>query len=141
MRFDRKKVLPIIAKFLHDNFPSAAEQESARLGITTQEYKKLQLDKKVDLIAAKARLNLVWVDKLSHRLSLNREEIIRATNTVLEIIEETLKENNRVKLKTLGDFYIQNKRLSFKPSSLWNKELGKSSSGLKNPKGRLIRTS
>lgn len=127
----RAACIKFIADYIRENYPTQEEQESERLGITVKELRAQRLKEKLNKVVIKARINLKWRNHLQERLLLNDEEIIKATNTVLEILEKALLENKIIRIRNLGDFEtkaleiegFKKARLDFNPEIDWIKEL------------------
>jgi hypothetical protein len=80
-------------------------------------------------IRQKARISVRWRESLARRLGLNDDEIVRATNTIIELIEQELARGGTVRLAGFGDFVLQNgsegekKLLRFRPAKEWLEEI------------------
>ena len=99
----------------------------------------------------KGRLRVAWRESLAKRLKLVDDEIVRATNTIIEMIESSLASGEEVRLANLGDFVLINalegekKAPRFRPCQKWLEELNEpqywDAIGLKRKqsRGRLTR--
>lgn len=80
-------------------------------------------------IRQKARISVRWRESLAQRLGLQDDEIVRATNTIIELIEQELARGGTVRLAGFGDFVLINgsggeKKLPrFRPSKEWLEEI------------------
>jgi hypothetical protein len=73
----------------------------------------------------KARISVAWRRGLSRRLGLCDDEIVRATNTIIEMIEQALTQGETVRLSQFGDFKLidgsegEKKWVRFIPNKDW----------------------
>lgn len=129
----RAACIKFIADYIRENYPTQEEQESKRLGITVKQLRAKLVKDKVNKVVVKARVNLKWRNHLQERLQLNSDELVKATNTVLEIIENSLQEEKTIRIRNLGDFFLRpvtreditTQNLAFIPEPDWIRELNK----------------
>jgi len=75
--------------------------------------------------AEKARISVAWRRGLARRLGLVDDEIVRATNTIIDMIEQALVQGKTVRLAHFGDFKLINgaegekKWVRFIPNKDW----------------------
>ena len=97
----------IVATWIRENYPTSIEREADKEGKTVEEVIKESNSMLIKHSALKARINLYWRELLSERLQLDSDEVVRATNTILEIIETNLKNGNIVRIRGFGDFSLE----------------------------------
>jgi len=127
----RTACIKFIADYLRENYPTKEEIDSRAQGITIKELRAQKLKEKLNKVVVKARVNLKWRNNLQERLRLNDDELIRATNTVLELFEKTLEKGEILRIRNLGDFEVkksiyqgfQLSKVTFTPDPDWAKEL------------------
>lgn len=116
--------------WLIENMPvTPIEQKS--LNFLTRKDREARLAHKVNAYKEKAKLSVKWRTSLSDRLLIKDEDIIKATNTILEMIEGELSKGLRVKIAHFGDFKtkvysidgIETKGIMFRPVEDWQREL------------------
>lgn len=117
---------------------------------STEEERERAARKKIKEMEKKARLNVQWRQSLSDRLLISMDDITRATNTIIEIIEKSLAKGYTVRLANFGDIKTINTKFGtqvvrFKADEKWIRELNEpfytSELGLKRKlvKGKLTR--
>jgi hypothetical protein len=135
-------------------------QERAPVDFSNQDIRyinsKLQrsrLTPKIKEIRQRARLGVQWRESLSDRLRIQTDDVVRATNTILELIEQTLSAGHHVRLANFGDLVLINsttderKYVRFRPAKTWLEEINEpqwqKDIGLKRRfvKGKLTRRS
>jgi nucleoid DNA-binding protein len=104
---------------------------------------------KVRAIKQVARIGMAWRRELSDRLRLTDDDIVRATNTIIEMIERELIQGGTVRLTNFGDLktfkFSDGRQVRFRVDEKWirllNEPLYKAEIGLKRSfkKGKLIR--
>lgn len=116
--------------WLIENMPvTPIEQKS--LNFLTRKDREKRLQQKVNSYREKAKLAVEWRNSLSDRLLIKDEDIIKATNTILEMIEGELSKGHRVKIAHFGDFKtkvysvdgIETKGIMFRPVEDWQREI------------------
>ena len=86
-----------------------------------------------------AKIDVKWRESLSDRLGIKEIDIVKATNTIINMVEEELINAGVVRLNHFGDFKLINwgdsKAVRFKPCETWLEEINgplmKSKIGLK----------
>ena len=84
---------------------------------------------RLNQLKQKARISVKWRQSLAERLRLVDDEIVRATNTIIELIEQELVKGGTVRLSGFGDFVLINgdageKKLPrFRPAKEWLEEI------------------
>src|SRR5574343_1896426 len=94
---------------------------------------------KVKAIKQVTRVRMAWRKELSNRLRLVDEDIVRATNTIIEMIERELIHGGTVRLTNFGDLktfkFPGGRQVRFRADEKWvrllNEPLYKAEIGLK----------
>lgn len=129
----RAACLKYVADYIRENYPTGEETESKRLGITVKELRAKILKDKLNKVAVKSRISLMWRNVLQDRLRLNDNELVKALNTVLELVEKSLEEGKTVRIRGLGDFKVKTtnyvemslSKPVFIPDPEWMREINK----------------
>lgn len=140
---ERNTVLLELRAWLIENHPILPKTEHTTLWAAGRKARNAAIDKKIRVIKEKARINQKWRERMSNRLNIELYEIVKATNTIIGIIEKTLLEGDKVRLRNFGDFWMSKaqvnggieRRYTFKPDENWiqllNNPLFKREIGLK----------
>jgi hypothetical protein len=117
----------IVAKWIRENYPTSIEREADKERKTVEEVIKESNSMLIKQCALKARINLYWRELLSERLQLDTDEVVRATNTILEILEKNLKNGNIVRIRNFGDFSLSERDeltvVQFAMDRAWAREI------------------
>lgn len=136
-------------EWLEDRAPVNFDRQDIRY--INSKLQRKRLTPKIREIRQRARLGVQWRDSLSDRLRIQTDDVVRATNTILELIEQTLTAGHHVRLSNFGDFVLINsqvedrKYVRFRPAKSWLEEINEpqwqSDIGLKRRyvKGKLTR--
>jgi nucleoid DNA-binding protein len=95
-------ILQELGQFILKNYP--VKNGPRGMSTMSSAEKTKVLAKKVDTFVQRAKVNLEWRSHLSERLNLSEEEVILATNTLIDMIERTLVNGGIVRLRNFGDF-------------------------------------
>lgn len=134
-------ILEELGQFLKENYPV----KNGNRGIFTLSAaeKNKVLNNSIKKFVARARINVEWRTHLGERLNLSEEEVILATNTMIDMIENALVNGGIVRLRHFGDFIphdmkrggYTSRTFYFKADRKWlqivNEPLLKSDLGLK----------
>lgn len=139
----RASCIKFIAEYIRENYPTKEELDSRAQGITVKQLRAQKLKEKLNKVVVKARVNLKWRNRLQERLRLNDDELIRATNTVLELLEKSLEKGEILRIRNLGDFQAKKfsyqdfplTRVVFTPDPDWTRELNKVEDSTRLKKG------
>jgi len=122
----RAAVMLELKDWLNEHAPSNAVTES-NLTFRTEDERAAFNREKVAEHKERARLNIRWRESLSDRLKIQMDDIVRASNTVVELIEGELAAGGTVRLDGFGDFVTvastASRRVDFRPSEAWLREL------------------
>lgn len=136
-----KTILEELGQFLKENYPVKGGPRGL-FTLSVAEKNKV-LNASIKKFVAKARVNLEWRTHLGERLNLSEEEVILATNTMIDMIENALVNGGTVRLRNFGDFVphdtkrggYTSRTFYFKADRKWlqvvNEPLLKSDLGLK----------
>jgi hypothetical protein len=87
------------------------------------------LKNKLAAFGVKCRVNFAWRDDLTNRLGIDGDDIVRATNTIIELIERELSFAGTVRITNFGDFVLHTqkeggiKMTRFNACESWKREL------------------
>lgn len=123
----RMTVLLALGKYIVSTYPTKAEA----IGLTNRQYLKKMLNERLEKEKNKARVAIEWRTLLASKLMLNENEVLRATNTIIEMIEGSLAKGEPVRIKYFGDLTLVETRsegvsintVRFKTDAKWLKEL------------------
>jgi hypothetical protein len=142
----RMAVLLFLGKYVVKTYPTVAES----LGLTNKQHLAKLLKDRLEKDKLKARIAIDWRKQLAAKLMLADDEIVRATNTILEVIEDTLAKGEPVRIKHFGDFLLTERdfegtkinTVRFKISPSWLRDLNPPHSdadlGLKRKYGKRL---
>jgi nucleoid DNA-binding protein len=143
----RDAALADMCEWFRNNPRQYAEgfQPSPMTGLSHRSY----LIKKVHAFKNKARISVKWRRELSDRLKITDEDVVRATNTIVEMIERELIQGGTVRLTNFGDLktfkFPNERRVRFRVDEKWarllNEPLYNGEVGLKRKlkKNKLVR--
>lgn len=122
----RAAVMAELKNWLNERAPSNPVSD-ANITFRTENERAAYNRAKADEYKYRARLNLQWRESLSDRLRIEMDDVVRASNTIVELIEGILAAGNTVRLDGFGDFVTvaseNSRRVNFKPSEAWLREL------------------
>jgi hypothetical protein len=134
--------LEALRAWLMENMPQTPDHLRSMNFLNKKSRVKVLVEK-AKKFKQRTRISLTWRNELSDRLKIKEDDILRATNTILEMIEQTLASGKRVRLHNFGDFKtitvlrddMVNYELRFSPAEEWQREINQpifeSSIGLK----------
>lgn len=126
---DRRKY-DALRDFLNDVMPAPAI-EDRKLTFTNKKDRERILKEKAEEFAKKARVPMKWRKEISDRLLIDDDDIVKATNTIIEMIEQELIAGGTVRISNFGDFRTYNHKYSgfqtkaarFEPVESWLREI------------------
>ena len=127
----------VIKKWLDEFAPLTSEDNDVRFSSAKDARRKVFRELKE--FQEKAKINVKWRESLSNRLGIEESDIVKATNTIINMIEEELINAGVVRLNHFGDFklinWAESKAVRFKPCETWlgefNEPLMRAKIGLK----------
>lgn len=122
----RDAALAELKVWMGDNLPKAVVTAD-NLNFTKKSVREKVLNEKVLVFKEKARISQTWRDELSTRLRIQDEDVIRATNTIFELIEAEVSKGGTVRLAGFGDLktkqFEEGPQLYFQADEAWTQEL------------------
>lgn len=122
----RRKALDSLRDWLNHHYPQKPLEERNEKFINSREREKF-LKKKSELLASRTIGKITWRDKLSDELTLDTEENVKVTNTIIECIEEALVSGEKVRIKDFGSFLTitrnEERTVLFQANDDWQREL------------------
>lgn len=116
-----------IKEWLNERAPVNFETNDVRY-IDAKRRRK-RYGEQITELKQKARISVKWRLQLSERLRIVTDDIVRGTNTILELIEQSLASGEPVRLANFGDFVLINgsegekKWVRFRPARAWLEEI------------------
>ena len=118
----REQKLKNLREWLIYNMPQTPPEERSSNFVRKGERQAI-LKKKVAQYGEKARLNVAWREELAEQLSVRHDDIVLVTNTILELIEQTLSKGESVRIRNFGDFTVVHDedilRVRFRADEQW----------------------
>lgn len=122
----RKKALESLRIWLNHHYPQKPLEERDERFLNFREREK-KLKQKANLLANKVAQKVKWRDKLSDNLTLDEEDNLKITNTIIECIEEALVLGDKVRIGDFGNFLTITRRgertVIFQTQEDWQREL------------------
>lgn len=122
----REAALSFLAEWLKTNAPQR-NIEDRSLNYVPNRLRTKLLTEKAKKLGQRAKINVQWRTDLSNRLRITEDDILRATNTIVEIMESELAKAGTVRITNFGDFKLHNfgdiKSLRFTADESWKREL------------------
>ena len=122
----RDAALLEIRDWLNENAPSSAPEKKS-INFTNIRSQKQFLAKKIVHFKQHARISSIWRDELSDRLKIQPEDIVLATNTIIEMLEKELSQGGTVRLTYFGDIktyeFETGRQVRFIADEAWIREL------------------
>lgn len=116
----RDAALQELRSWLIENIPVSANRD---ICYVSRKDKNAVLTQKIAQFKQKARIRVLWRQDLSDRLRIAEQDLIAATNTIIEMIEQELVRGGTVRINNFGDFKtIKGKnfrRVRFVPAKSW----------------------
>ena len=125
----REAALAEIGEWMKIYSPPASSVNQGNFTFSSIKNRDAFLKNKLAAFGVKCRVNFAWRDDLVNRLGISNDDIVRATNTIIELIERELSFGGTVRLTGLGDFvlYTQKeggvKMVRFNASEDWKRQL------------------
>ena len=125
----REAALAEIGEWMRVYSPPASSVNQGNFTFSSIKNRDAFLKNKLAAFGVKCRVNFAWRDDLTNRLGIDGDDIVRATNTIIEMIERELSFAGTVRITGFGDFvlYTQKeggvKMVRFNASESWKREL------------------
>lgn len=125
-----RKNYDALRDWLNDFMPMTPIDKKS-INFLNKKDREKRLKQKVEEFVVKAKLPLKWRKELSDRLLIDDSDIVKATNTIIEMIEKELMAGHRVRIANFGDFLTRNRKESgfdtknatFQPIESWLREI------------------
>jgi hypothetical protein len=125
----RDAALAEIGEWLKAYSPPASSVNAANFTFSSIKNRDAFLKNKLAAFGVKCRVSFAWRDDLTNRLGISNDDIVRATNTIIELLERELSFGGTVRLTGFGDFVLHTqkeggiKMVRFNASESWKREL------------------
>lgn len=123
----RDAVMEELAAWLKEYMPAEPQSERKDLRYVKNRIRENKLREQLGVLVQRARISVAWRTYLSLRLKLSEDEVVRATNTVIELMERELSKGRTVRLADFGDFKPRNiggkKSVLFQAAEDWKRGL------------------
>lgn len=125
----REAALAEIGEWMKIYSPPASSVTQGNFTFSSIKNRDAFLKNKLAAFGVKCRVNFDWRDKLTDRLGIDEDDIVRATNTIVELMERELSFGGTVRITGFGDFVLHTqaadnlKMVRFNASESWKREL------------------
>lgn len=125
----REAALAEIGEWMKIYSPPASSVNQGNFTFSSIKDRDKFLKNKLTAFGVKCRVNFDWRDKLTDRLGIDEDDIVRATNTIVELMERELSFGGTVRITNFADFVLYTEKKSgikhvrFLPSEAWRREL------------------
>lgn len=144
----RDAALAALCEWLKENAPIVVVNRD-NLTFAGKRVRQKFLATNITRFKQRARISVAWRNELSDRLKIRDEDIVLATNTIIEMFEKELSQGGTVRLAGFGDLktysFENGRQIRFKADEAWvrvlNEPLFMGEIGLKRriKKKKLIR--
>lgn len=117
--------------WLINNMPQTPVEQRTRNFISEKDRKKL-INKNLVQYKSRCRITKELVSRIAIKTSLTNDQVVRGTNTILEMIEKELTKGYKVIIEHFGEFSLKKQNNSgfdvtivFKGTDLWIKSFNK----------------
>ena len=124
---DKDKQLEELRSWLMDNMPQTPVEKRTLNFVTNKERQKI-LRKKINVFNERCRITQQLISRIAIKTSINKEDVNRGANTILEMIEKELTKGYKVIIEHFGEFSLKRRRKSdydvgivFKSDDIWLK--------------------
>ena len=125
----REAALAEIGEWMRVYSPPASSVTQGNFTFSSIKNRDAFLKNKLAAFGVKCRVNFAWRDDLTNRLGIDSDDIVRATNTIIEMIERELSFAGTVRITNFGDFVLHTqkegeiKMVRFSASEDWKRAL------------------
>ena len=108
----REAALAEIGEWMKIYSPPASSVTQGNFTFSSIKNRDAFLKNKLAAFGVKCRVNFAWRDDLTNRLGIDSDDIVRATNTIVEMIERELSFAGTVRITGFGDFVLYTQKES-----------------------------
>lgn len=134
----RDAALAELKLWMQDNLPKVVPTAD-NFTFTNRRTQAKILKQKVFVFKQRARISQAWREDLSNRLRIQDEDVVRGTNTIIEMFEKEIAAGGTVRIANFGDiktkYFESGARPYFQADEAWtqaiNEPLFENSLGLK----------
>jgi nucleoid DNA-binding protein len=124
--FDRPTALNNLKDWLIEHMPVASSTTDFRF--VNRKKRTQMLVNRGTAIKQRTRVSVAWRDDIANRLKLNANDIVRATNTILEMMDKELSSGGRVRITGFGDLITiatqrAGRECRFRAAEEWMREI------------------
>ena len=118
-----------IGEWMRIYSPPASSVTQGNFTFSSIKNRDAFLKNKLAAFGVKCRINFDWREKLTGRLGIDEDDIVRATNTIVELIERELSFGRTVRITNFGDFVLHTqkeggiKMVRFNADEAWRRDL------------------